>query len=308
MGTAEFAPAISDQAVGYAKPGTAVLIVNPSAGGGRSGRVLPEAEEALRKAGIEFRTEPTRNIDHARQLAAQAAAEGALAISLGGDGLVGAVACGLRGTDGTLGVLPGGRGNDFARVVGIPKDLDEAAAIIARGKTASIDLGMVDDKPFIGIASLGFDSIANRHANETKVLKGSLVYAYAALRTISTWRPAHFRLTLDGHERTLTGYTVGVANSKAYGGGMYLAPNARLDDGLLDVVMIKDVSRLKFVGNFPKVFKGEHVDGQAVEVVQARTVKLEADQPFDVYADGDPIGRVPATVTVVPRAVRVIIP
>ena len=137
-------------------------------------------------------------------------------------------------------MLPGGRGNDFARVLGIPLDPVAACAVIAANVVRELDLGVVDDRTFISIASCGFDSEANRIANETRLVRGNLVYAYGALRALAGWRPARFEVTLDGGEpRTMRGYTVAVANSGAYGGGMLMAPSASLDDGTLDVVMVE---------------------------------------------------------------------
>ncbi len=284
------------------------LIVNPASGGGRAGRLLPAVQAELQRRGLEHRITRTRSIEHARELAAAAAAARETAVAFGGDGIVGAVAGELRDTGGVLGVLPGGRGNDFARVLGIPFDPIAACEILAGGITATVDLGEADGRPFIGIASCGFDSDANRIANTTRLVRGNLVYAYGGIRALVTWKPAHFTLTLDGTERELRGYTVAVANSGAYGGGMMMAPGARLDDGLFDVVLISDGPRLQFLLNLPKVFKGAHVQMPSVEVVRAREVVITADRPFMLYADGDPIGELPVTVRVRPAAVKVLVP
>ena len=206
-------------------------------------------------------------------------------------------------------MLPGGRGNDFARVLGIPLDPVAACAVLAANVVRELDLGVVNDRTFISIASCGFDSDANRIANETKLVRGNLVYAYGALRALAGWRPARFEVTLDGREpRTMRGYTVAVANSGAYGGGMLMAPSASLDDGTLDVVMVEHVPKLRFLRLLPTVFKGEHVRQRSVHVSRAREVVVAADRPFTMYADGDPIAELPATVGVLPGAVKVIVP
>ena len=208
-----------------------------------------------------------------------------------------------------LGVLPGGRGNDFARVLGIPLDPVAACEVIAGGHVKELDLGQVGEKIFIGIASCGFDSVANRIANETRVVRGNLVYAYGALRALAGWKPATFEVTLDGGPpREVTGYTVAAANSGAYGGGMYLAPDASLEDGMLDVVMVEHVPKLRFLRLLPTVFKGEHVKQRMWSSSAAREVSISADRPFTMYADGDPIDELPVTVRALPRAVRVIVP
>ena len=285
------------------------IVVNPSAGGGRAGRALPDVRGEFDRLGIEHRIEQTRSLEHARELAVAATSAGEVTATLGGDGLISAVAGALKHSSGVLGVLPGGRGNDFARVLGIPLDPVAACAVVAADVVRELDLGVVNGRTFISIASCGFDSDANRIANETRLVRGNLVYAYGALRALAGWRPARFEVTLDDREpRTLSGYTVAVANSAAYGGGMLMAPSASPDDGTLDVVMVEDVPKLRFLRLLPTVFKGEHVRQRAVHVSRAREVVVTADRPFTMYADGDPIAELPATVGVLPGAVKVIVP
>jgi YegS/Rv2252/BmrU family lipid kinase len=288
----------------------ACLLVNPSAGGGKAARVLPAVEAELRRLGIAFRTETTRSLEHAAELAAEAAGRGDAIVTLSGDGLIGHVVGVLRDVpDALLGVLPGGRGNDFARVLGIPREAVPACAVLAEGEVRELDIGDVDGRSFIGIASLGFDSVANRLANEAPKWLGAQVYTYAALRALAGWKPATFTTEADGVTRTVRGWSVGAANSKAYGGGMYAAPGAELDDGLLDVVSCAACSRRRFVFRMlPKIFKGTHVDEPTVEVFRAASVRVSADRPFTVYADGDPIGELPVTISAVPRALKVLCP
>jgi YegS/Rv2252/BmrU family lipid kinase len=285
-----------------------LLIVNPSAGGGRAGNALPDVQDALRRHGLEHRVETTRDLDHARELAGAAVAAGDTAVAFGGDGLVGAVADALKGTDGVLGVLPGGRGNDFARVLGIPLEPVAACQTLATGVERPLDLGQAGSGTFVGIASCGFDSEANRLANQSRI-RGNLVYAYAAIRALISWKPATFTVTLDGGQtQTVTGYTIAAANSKAYGGGMFMAPEASLEDGLLDVVMVAQAPKLRFLRLLPTVFKGAHVQEPNIQVTRSARVEISADRPFTMYADGDPIAELPVTVSALPRAVRVLVP
>jgi YegS/Rv2252/BmrU family lipid kinase len=285
------------------------LIVNPSAGNGRAAAVLPEVEGALRELGLEYHVERTQSLEHARELAQAAVDADEVAATLGGDGLVGTVAGVLSGTEGLLGVLPGGRGNDFARVLGIPLEAGPACTILAAGQERKLDLGDVEGRPFIGIASCGFDSDANRIANETKLVKGDLVYLYGALRALAAWKPARFEVEFDGRERlAFSGYSLGACNSKAYGGGMYVAPDAELDDGLLDVVMCSDGPKRRFLYNVTKSFSGRLQEALSIHTVRARSVRISADRPFTMYADGDPIAELPCTVTVRHHALRVLVP
>ena len=293
-------------------PAPVCLIVNPSAGGGKAGRVAPEVQRRLGELGLQVRRVDTRDLDHARLLADEGARAGETVVALSGDGMIGVVADALRQVPGAvLGVLPGGRGNDLARVLGIPEDSLAACAVIARGVPRAMDVGEVDGHTFVGIASVGFDSEANRIANQAPAWLGGLVYAYGALRALATWRPARFQIELDppGERLSFSAYTVGAANSKTYGGGMRAAPDAMLDDGLLEVVVLESISKLRFLTTIlPRVFKGTHVQLPSVHVYRAAEVQISADRPFTMYADGDPIGDLPVRVRAVRGAVSVLVP
>lgn len=288
---------------------TLSLIVNPFAGGGRAARELDGVEAALRRLGLEYHVERTRSLDHARELALAAAQAGETAVAFGGDGLIGAVADALRHTDGVLGVLPGGRGNDFVRMLGIPGSPPAACEVLAHGEVRRLDLGVIGERTFIGIASCGFDSEANRIANETTLVRGRLVYAYGLLRALAGWRPATFTIAVDGADaRSVSGYTVAAANSRYYGGGMMLAPDATLQDGMLDVVLILETPKLRFLRHAPAVFTGAHVRLENVELLRGHTIEISASRPFTMYADGDPIAELPLTVSVLPAAVQTLVP
>jgi YegS/Rv2252/BmrU family lipid kinase len=283
------------------------LLVNPSAGAGRARALLPEALRELAALGLEHRVVMTDGMEHGKAEALAAAAAGELPVVVSGDGLIGQVGGALAGGDVPMGVIPGGRGNDFARIAGIPTDVGEAVAALAAGVTREIDVREIDGARFLCIASFGFDSDANRIANEVRLVQGNLVYAYAALRALAAWKPATFTLELDGREVKVRGYSVAVANSRAYGGGMLIAPDAELDDGLLDVVTCGHVSKLRFLANLPKVYKGTHLSEPQINVERAAEVRIDADRPFTVYADGEPIAELPATVRLLRRALRVIV-
>ncbi|MGH2961321.1 MAG: diacylglycerol/lipid kinase family protein [Solirubrobacterales bacterium] len=285
-----------------------LLLVNPSAGGGRARKRLPEVEQALRARGIAHRTVTTEALEHAIHEAREAASTGEIPVVMSGDGLIGQIGGVLAGGDVSLGIVPGGRGNDLARVLGIPTEVDGAADVLAAGNVRRIDVGEVNGHRFLGIASCGFDSDANRIANEAELIRGNLVYLYAALRALAAWRPARFTVSLDGSEHEFSGYSVAVANNRAYGGGMLVAPDAELDDGRLDVVMTGQVGKLRFLANLPKVFKGTHAENEEVTILRAAEVEIRADRQFAVYADGDHLVDLPVTVRVLPRALGVIAP
>lgn len=284
------------------------MIVNPSSGNGRGGSILPEVEEELDKRHLTFRTVITRDLEHGVEEALKAAEDSEIPVVLSGDGLVGQVGGALARSETPMGIIPGGRGNDLARVLGISDDPLAAVEVLAAGEQRAIDVGEVNGRRFLGIASAGFDSAANELANETRFVRGNLVYAYAALRTLAGWRHATFTVTLDGERIEHTGYSVAVANNKAFGGGMMMAPDAELDDGLFDVVLTGPVSKRRFLTNLPKVFKGTHVHEDEINVRRAARVELSADRPFAVYCDGEHLTDLPAELRLLNRALRVIAP
>jgi YegS/Rv2252/BmrU family lipid kinase len=249
----------------------------------------------------------------------EAASAGETIVAVSGDGMVGALADALRHLPtAVLGVIPGGRGNDLARVLGIPDDPEAAAAIIAEGHTRPVDLGSVEsldpggeERAFICIASAGFDSDANRIANEAPSWLGGLVYLYAALSALIAWKPARFEVELDppGQRRSFRGYSIGAGNSKAYGGGMLAAPQAMLDDGLLEVVLVESVGKFRFLTRIlPKIFRGTHVHEPNVSVFRAHELTVSSERPFTMYADGDPIGELPVRVRALPGAITILLP
>jgi YegS/Rv2252/BmrU family lipid kinase len=291
-----------------------LLIVHPKAGGGRGARVLPEIVGALRAGGADVVSQLTRDIGHAGELAAEAAKEGMVAVALGGDGLAGRVAGVSSAHGGLFAALPGGRGNDFVRGLGIELDPVRAAEHFHSWQERAVDIGHVtgpdgQSQAFLGIASVGFDSDVQVRANKTRLIRGSSVYTYAALRTLASWKPARFTVTADDEApQTLVGWSVAAANSAYYGGGMHYAPAARVDDGLLELITAERTSRLQFLLMLPKVFKGRHIDDPRVHVRRARRIVVDADRRFQVYADGDPLADLPAEISVAAGALRLLAP
>jgi len=284
------------------------LVVNPAAGGGRARRLLPAVEQALRGAGHDLLVRETRSLEHVDELVASALADDRVVVAMGGDGIAGRAAGAVAAGGGLLAVLPGGRGNDFARAVGIGTDPVAACAVLSSGVEHAVDLGDVDGTAFLGIASVGFDSAVQERALVNRLPLGQAVYLWAALATVAGWRHARFAGALDGAPFALHGWSVAVANSGVYGGGMRLAPDASIEDGRLDVVTTSATSRGRFLRALPKVFRGTHVREPSVAVRPARVVELAADRPFRVFADGDPVAALPCTVRVRPGALRVLLP
>ena len=284
------------------------LLVNPASAGGKTLKLLPRVEAALDARRIVFRVQRTRGLEHGVQQALLAVEAGEVPVVMSGDGLIGAVGGALAGAETPLGIVPGGRGNDLARVLGIPDDPEGAVEVIAAGHARRIDVGEANGRRFLGIASAGLESEANRIANETRLLHGNLVYAYGALRALLRWKPVRFTIRVDEERLRFTGYSVSVANNRAYGGGMFIAPDADLSDGEFDIVTVGEGGKLRFLGNLPKVFKGTHVEEDEVRVFRAPHLELSASRPLAVYADGEHLTDLPASLRLLPRALSVLAP
>lgn len=285
-----------------------VLIVNPAAGGGKGERVAKIASQVLDQSRVEFRIVPTKSPGHGADIALGCIETGETPVVVGGDGLVGAVGGALANTGVPLGLIPAGRGNDLARGLGIPVSTPEAVEVVRTGRDRLIDVGEGNGQRFLGIASVGFDSDANRIANESRLLGGPLVYAWAAIRALIGWKPVRFEITTGGVRRRVTGHTVAVANNGFYGGGMKMAPDSEIDDGMFDVILVEAVSKIRFLSDFPKVFSGSHVRSDGVETLRTPGISISASRPLTVYADGDPLTELPATFHVIERSLSIICP
>jgi YegS/Rv2252/BmrU family lipid kinase len=284
------------------------LLVNPSSAGGKTLKVLPRVEAALDARRAVFRVEKTRSLEHGVELALRAIELGEVPVVVSGDGLLGAVGGAMAGSETPLGLIPGGRGNDLARALGIPAEPEAAVDVVLAGRTRVIDVGEANGKRFLGIVSVGFDSECNRLANETNFLRGNWVYAYSMVRTLIGWKSARFTLAVGEERKRLSGYFVAVANNSVYGGGMYIAPEAELDDGEFDVVSIGEGGKLRFLLGLRDVLKGEHLGKEEVTLFRTARLELDASRPFPVYADGDHLTDLPVSLRVLPRCLSILVP
>jgi YegS/Rv2252/BmrU family lipid kinase len=284
------------------------LLVNPASAGGKALKLLPRVEAALDAQRAVFRVERTRSLEHGVDLALRAVELGEVPVVVSGDGLMGAIGGALAGAETPVGLVPTGRGNDLARALGIPDEPEEAVAVILGGHSRLIDVGEANGKRFLGIVSVGFDSECNRLANETHFIRGNLVYAYSMVRTLLGWRSARFTIVAGGERRRISGYFVDVANNSVYGGGMYIAPEAEIDDGQFDVVAITEVGKLRFLSGLRDVLKGAHIGKPEVTTFRASRLELDASRPFPVYADGDHLTDLPVQLKILPRCLPILVP
>lgn len=286
-----------------------LIAANPVAGGGRVAAELPAVRRELDRLGIDAEIELTGSMADVGGLVSRAAGDGRVPVAFSGDGVVGAVASwASRLEEPVFGVLPGGTGNDFCRHIGIPDDPVAACRILANGVEQPVDIGVANGVRFLGIASAGFDSEANAAANRGPRWMGQLVYTWGALVALARWKPASFTVEVDGRVSTFDGWSVVCANTSVYGAGMFIAPDARTDDGLFDVVWTLKSGRLRFLAMLPKVFKGTHTELESVHVEKGRGVRFSASRPFALYADGDPITELPAEIEMLPAGARALVP
>lgn len=288
------------------------VIVNPAAGRGRTQRLLPELERAAKTAAVDLVVSPAPGAP--AELARAATDLGHDLVACGGDGLVTEVAGVAADTHRRLAIVPTGAGNDFARVLGYDlKQPVQAFAVLGDdgGCDRTVDLGRVNERWYTCVTASGFDAEANRWANTVQRLSGTSLYVAAVLRTLAVYEPYPFRLTVDGDAHELRAWLVAVGNGPAYAGGMHIAPEAKLDDGLLDVTVVGEMGRGEFLVNFPKVFKGTHTSHKKVLTFRAARVELAAldsSVPMEVYADGERVGPLPARMEAVRDALTVRVP
>ena len=287
-------------------------VVNPGAGRRRGARDLARLEIALAAREVEIRV--TGSAAEAVGVARTAFARGDGVLACGGDGTVQVLADVAVETGGLLGVVPVGAGNDFARALGY----DHRAPLTAldaldTGREARIDVGRATaaggpSVVFTTVAHSGLDGEVNRWANTVTWASGQALYAMAALRTMATYRPTEMSITVDGVEWSGRPWLVAVANTYCYGGGMHIAPDARVDDGRLDVIIVSDVSRAVLVARFPRMIKGTHLGIAGVTALSGATVTVDGPVSQEIYASGERVGTLPATIEVLPTALRVVLP
>ncbi len=235
-----------------------------------------------------------------RDLVDGALARDDVVVSVGGDGMLSSLAGAVARGGGTLGVLPAGRGNDFARMLSLPEDAEGQARLLLDGEPRRVDLlawtpSGGEERLVAGSVYSGVDARASEIVDRAHWLPKSLQYPYAAVRSLATYQPGRFRVSVDGVEQEYAAATVVVANSAYYGKGMKIAPAAAVDDGVLDVVVIEAASRFELLRALPTVYDGEHVTRDEVTVLTGHRVEIAADArvPVPVGGDGEPLGVLP---------------
>jgi diacylglycerol kinase (ATP) len=283
-----------------------VVIFNPTAGRGSASTLVQEAQALL---GPSFEWRPTMRAGHATELAHDAARTHELVVACGGDGTVGDVARGLIGTEATLGIIPAGTGNDYARNLNLRLDLKEAIATILGGVVARVDYGIINGIPFVNNAGTGFDARVMQTMNTSiRFAKGRSAFILAILKTLPGFKPFTVTLQIDDEPPTTEkAMMVSILNGRMYGGGMIAAPAAEMDDAQLDVMVIRALPKLRLLPLVGSIQSGAHVNHPAVRLFKARRLTMTTTPTFPLNIDGDVTGLTPAQVEVVPRGLKVLV-
>jgi diacylglycerol kinase (ATP) len=303
-------------------------LINPVSGGGVAPRLWNALADRLASAGAPVTVELTRSREHATEAAAAAALRGDVVVAVGGDGLARDAAAGIvtaaasaaadtAGADtagasaaadaaGALAIIPAGRGNDLARKLGLPHDPAGQCDLLLNAAARSVDVIEADGQLALGNVYMGIDSTANAIINSNRWMPGALLYRLAPVQVLLTWKPPAYTIVADGQKITTRAHTVVVANSGAYGHGLRIVPDAKLDDGMLDVLIVGVGPKRQIASFMTQAKHGTHVRRPEVRIIKVREISVDTDRPVPVGIDGEDLGHTPCTMRIRPAALRLI--
>jgi YegS/Rv2252/BmrU family lipid kinase len=293
------------------EPNSIAVVLNPNAGSGKTLAALPKVHEVLKELGRPYHIHLTERPGDGEVSAKRFAQDGAsLVLSVGGDGTIYEVVNGLcqSGMTVPMGVVPAGNGSDFARTIGTPKRIEDSVHAACAAVPRAIDAGRAtfadgSTRHFINIAGLGFDAIVASRASRTKFLPGAnLPYLAAAMRTLATFRNFKVTIEVDGDALSTYAVFVQVANAKYMGGGYKIVPSADIEDGMLDLAIVGDLSKPDLLRTLPTVYGGKHINHPKFRHIRARKIRIESIEPALVQLDGEIAGGSPVTFDVMPAA------
>jgi len=297
-----------------------LIVFNPTAGSGRGARVATAVDKRLRAAAYDSSIVATAGPGDAQRitidaLAAHIGDHSLCVVACGGDGTVQDIANAMAGSEnsrGVLGLMPTGRCNDFARSLGIASDPQLATDVLIGGTPRRVDLGRAGGRYFCTVAAIGFDAAVSRFVNEMHMpLRGPLAYVYGTFRTLFRYRTPVLRLRGDFGEYGGPVFIAACANTPTYGGAMKIAPDADVHDGLIDICLVTRIAKRRVLRLLPRVMAGSHPTLPEVQMLRSRSVLVSLQDPssrIEVWADGEPIGRLPITVESAPEALNVMLP
>jgi len=289
---------------------TFLFIVNPKAARGKAARVSENLRDQCRNLNLDFDMVFTENPRHATELAAQGTEKFDTIVVVGGDGTVNEVVNGVVGTSANFGIIPVGSGNDFVRVLGIPLSTKDALDNLCAGNTRKVDLALAGTRYFNNGLGIGFDAWVVQESLSIKYLRGNIIYLTAVLKTVYKYKSPRVRLTYNDVIRDEKLFMITVGNGTSLGGGFKLTPNAVVDDGLLDLNIISDLTKLKVFRNLIGVYSGNHIHLPEVTTDRTTDLVIESDEEFAAHVDGELLGLDlrKLEVHIVPKALKVIVP
>jgi diacylglycerol kinase (ATP) len=289
-----------------------IFIINPEAGKGRTLACMPEIQRLFAQSGEEYMIEITKGPGHATELARKYSAEGECRIySIGGDGTLNEVLNGMVGSDCSLGIIPGGSGNDFIRSIYDYQKVENIIERTLQGTDRYVDLGKVNGRYFINIASVGIDAEVVYNAREIKktpFISGHMAYILGIFTTVFKYKSRNMQIQVDDKLMNKSTLLIAVANGIYYGGGMMVAPEAQLEDGFFDICHISEVSRAKILRLFPTLTRGEHGEIEQVSFLRGKKVALNCEWEFSLNIDGEILRTKKAEFEIIPKGVKIIIP
>jgi diacylglycerol kinase (ATP) len=287
------------------------VIYNPAAGRGRARRNVAAVEEILRGYGARVDCEPSTSAADLVRIAAESSRGGYdRVVVCGGDGTLNLAVREFDLAKGTLALVPTGSGDDFAKVTGIPRDIQRACEVVVRGAVREFDVATANGLRYLGVAGLGFDSEVADFANRNvRFLRGSAVYLYAILRVLPrfTPRPVEIRTELGGARQEEIMFAA-IGNTRQYGGGIRITPDAQPDDGLLDLCVVHRTTRVELLKTLPKAYTGAHVNSPFVEMRRGKEFHFASEIAMAVYADGEPLTRTPVSFALAEGKLKVMVP
>lgn len=286
------------------------MIFNPTAGRGRAAKQIGRAIAYLRERGAEVDCVPSASPGDLTRIASESShGDWDRVVVCGGDGSLHLAVREFDLKNGTLALLPLGSGDDFARVVGIPRTIIGACDAILYGQAMHVDVATANGLRYLGVAGLGFDSEVAAYANaHTTILRGSLIYLYSIFRVLPRFTPRHVKLKTNGSERAEEIMFACVGNSRQYGGGIRITPDAKVDDGLLDLLLVHRTSRMQLLKTLPQAYTGSHVKSPFVETARGVEFTFESEHPLEVYADGERLTQTPVTFGLAAEKLKIVVP
>ncbi len=285
------------------------IIANPVAGKGRAISLTHQVRSILKERGAESDVVLTKAPGDAADIARSAAQRGwEVIVSLGGDGTISEVISGLVGTESTLGIISCGRGNDIARSLGVPTDIEQAVNTLLTGERRKIDVGLEKDQVFAHIAGVGFSAEVSSQANNMRKLRGSLAFLAATYRTLSRLKARQVRIELDNEVIETKVVSITLSNMKYAGGGMVFAPNAVVDDGLFDVCIVREIGKVGFALTFPQMYKDSGPKHPALSRYRSSVVRIFSENPMEKMFDGNINGKTPLEAKILSKAIEVLVP